>query len=107
LGRFRNRPGEIRTLIPEKMEPYPGENGNIKIDLDSEEVARIVKALEHYHAYLSQQLDGNGRYLRLAERLSPPEVSIRLETFDRARYRQALRKYTDLELILSGASSEN
>ena len=53
------------------MEPYPGENGNIKIDLDSEEVARIVKALEHYHAYLSQQLDGNGRYLRLAERLRP------------------------------------
>jgi hypothetical protein len=29
-------------------------------------------------------------------------VSIRLETFDRARHRQELRKYTDLELILSG-----
>jgi hypothetical protein len=31
-----------------------------------------------------------------------PEVSIRLETFDCARHRQQLRKYTDLELILSG-----
>jgi hypothetical protein len=29
-------------------------------------------------------------------------VSIRFEAFDRARYRQELRKYTDLELILSG-----
>ena len=29
-------------------------------------------------------------------------MSIRLETFDRARHRQELRKYTDLELILSG-----
>jgi hypothetical protein len=31
----------------------------------------------------------------------PPEVSIRLETFYRSRHRQELRKYTDLELILS------
>ena len=29
-------------------------------------------------------------------------MSIRFEAFDRARYRQELRKYTDLELILSG-----
>jgi hypothetical protein len=29
-------------------------------------------------------------------------VSIRLETFDRSRYRQEIRKYTDLELILAG-----
>jgi hypothetical protein len=29
-------------------------------------------------------------------------VSIRLETFDRARHRQELGDYTDLELILSG-----
>jgi hypothetical protein len=43
----------------------------MKIDLDSEEIARIVKALEHYHAYLrrSQQPDERGAYLRLAERL--------------------------------------
>jgi hypothetical protein len=42
----------------------------MKIDLDSEELARIVKALEHYHAYLrSQQQDERGAYLRLAERL--------------------------------------
>ena len=46
------------------------ENGSMKIDLDSEELARIVKALEHYHAYLrSQQQDERGAYLRLAERL--------------------------------------
>ena len=44
----------------------------MKIDLDSEEIARIVKALEHYHAYLrSQQRDERGAYLRLAERLRP------------------------------------
>jgi hypothetical protein len=29
-------------------------------------------------------------------------VSIRLETFDRARHQQELRRYTDLELIISG-----
>jgi hypothetical protein len=29
-------------------------------------------------------------------------MSIRLETFDRARHRQELRRYTDLELILAG-----
>jgi hypothetical protein len=29
-------------------------------------------------------------------------VSIQLETFDRARHRQDLRRYTDLELILAG-----
>ena len=29
-------------------------------------------------------------------------MGIRLETFDRARHRQELRRYTDLELILSG-----
>jgi hypothetical protein len=29
-------------------------------------------------------------------------VSIRLETFDRSRHRQELRRYTDLELILAG-----
>jgi hypothetical protein len=29
-------------------------------------------------------------------------VSIRLETFDRARHRQERRRYTDLELILAG-----
>jgi len=29
-------------------------------------------------------------------------VSIRLDAFDRARHRQELRRYTDLELILSG-----
>jgi len=29
-------------------------------------------------------------------------VSVRLEAFDRARHRQELRRYTDLELILSG-----
>ena len=29
-------------------------------------------------------------------------MSIRLETFDRSRHRQELRRYTDLELILSG-----
>ena len=28
-------------------------------------------------------------------------MSIRLETFDRARHRQELRRYTDLELILA------
>jgi hypothetical protein len=42
----------------------------MKINLDSGEIVRIVKALEHYHAYLrSRQRDDNGRYLRLAERL--------------------------------------
>jgi hypothetical protein len=29
-------------------------------------------------------------------------VSIQLETFDRSRYRQELRRYTDRELILAG-----
>jgi hypothetical protein len=29
-------------------------------------------------------------------------VSIQLETFDRARHRQEIRRYTDLELILAG-----
>ena len=29
-------------------------------------------------------------------------MSIRLETFDRSRHREKLRKYTDVELILSG-----
>ena len=29
-------------------------------------------------------------------------MSIRLETFDRGRHLQELRKYTDLELILAG-----
>jgi hypothetical protein len=29
-------------------------------------------------------------------------VSIRLDTFDRGRHRQELRRYTDLELILAG-----
>ena len=52
--------------------PQVTENGSKKIDLDSEEIARIVQALEHYHAYLrSQRRDDNGRYLRLAERLRP------------------------------------
>jgi hypothetical protein len=31
-----------------------------------------------------------------------PQGSIRLETLDRTRHRQELRKYTNLELILSG-----
>ena len=29
-------------------------------------------------------------------------MSIRLETFDRARHQRELRRYTDLELILAG-----
>jgi hypothetical protein len=50
--------------------PASPRNPAMKIDLDSEEIARIVKALEHYHAYLrSQQQDERGAYLRLAERL--------------------------------------
>ena len=52
----------------------------MKIDLDSEEIARIVKALEHYHAYLrSQQQDDKGRYLRLAERLRLQAQKLRLQ----------------------------
>jgi hypothetical protein len=43
----------------------------MKIDLGSEEIARIVKALEHYHAYLQSQRRDDGRYLELAERLRP------------------------------------
>jgi hypothetical protein len=44
----------------------------MKIDLDSEEIARIVKALEHYHAYLQSQRRDDSRYLQLAERLPFP-----------------------------------
>jgi hypothetical protein len=45
----------------------------MKIDLDSEEIARIVKALEHYDAYLQSQRRDDSRYLQLAERLRPPK----------------------------------
>jgi hypothetical protein len=51
---------------------------------------------------------GTVPFLKLATReqvqgpVEAAEVSIRLETFERARHRQELRKYTDLELILSG-----
>jgi hypothetical protein len=41
----------------------------MKIDLDSEEIARIVQALEHYHAYLRSQRRDDSTYMRLAERL--------------------------------------
>jgi hypothetical protein len=52
----------------------------MKIDLDSEEIARIVKALEHYHAYLrSQRQDERGAYLRLAERLRLQAQKLRLQ----------------------------
>jgi hypothetical protein len=34
------------------MELYPKKMEAPKINLDSEEIARIVKALDHYHAYL-------------------------------------------------------
>jgi hypothetical protein len=40
----------------------PRENGSMKIDLDSEEIARIVKALEHYHAYLRSQQRDDSRH---------------------------------------------
>jgi hypothetical protein len=52
----------------------------MKIDLDSGEISRIVKALEHYHAYLrSQQQDERGAYLRLAERLRLQAQKLRLQ----------------------------
>jgi hypothetical protein len=41
----------------------------MKINLDSEEIARIMMALEHYHAYLRSQQRDDCRYMRLAERL--------------------------------------
>jgi hypothetical protein len=54
----------------------------------------------------------HGAFLGAQRKARPPlfpakiewlaEVSIQLETFDRARHRQELRRYTDLELILSG-----
>jgi hypothetical protein len=66
-----------------------------------------VKALEHYHTYLPSQQRDDSRYLQLAETAEAPELSIRLETFDRARHRQELRRYTDLELILAGRQLRN
>jgi hypothetical protein len=51
--------------------PQVTENASMKIDLDSEEIAWIVKALEHYHAYLWSQQRDDSRYLQLAERLRP------------------------------------
>jgi hypothetical protein len=47
----------------------PRENGSMKINLDSEEIARIVQALEHYHAYLRSKRRDDSTYMRLAERL--------------------------------------
>jgi len=41
----------------------------MKINLGSEEIARIVKASEHYHAYLRSQQRDDGAYLRLRERV--------------------------------------
>ena len=41
--------------------PQVVENGNMKIALDSEEIARIVKALEQYHAYLRSQQPDDSR----------------------------------------------
>ena len=45
----------------------------MKINLDSGEIARIVKVLEHYHAYLRSQQRDDSAYLRLAERLRSPK----------------------------------
>ena len=41
----------------------------MKINLDSEEIARIVQVLEHYHAYLRSQRRDDSTYMRLAQRL--------------------------------------
>jgi hypothetical protein len=41
----------------------------MKINLDAEEIARIVQALEHYHADLRSQRRDDSTYMRLAERL--------------------------------------
>jgi hypothetical protein len=43
--------------------------GIMKINLDSEDIARIVQALEHYHAYLRSQRRDDITYMQLAERL--------------------------------------
>ena len=41
----------------------------MKINLDSEEIARIVQALEHCHEYLRSQRRDDSTYMRLAQRL--------------------------------------
>ena len=54
------------AVMPEVI-VRPRENGSMRIDLDSGEIARIVKALEHHHAYLQAQRRDDNRYLRLAD----------------------------------------
>jgi len=51
----------IQLPVMPPVIPQVTENGSKKIDLDSEEIARIVKALEQYHAYLRSQQPDDSR----------------------------------------------
>lgn len=41
----------------------------MKLDIDPEDIARIVKALDHYSAYLKSQQRSDSAFERLADRL--------------------------------------
>ena len=44
-----------------------------KVDLSEDDVPLIVRALEHYHAYLVATQREDDRYMQLAERLKRKE----------------------------------